>query len=272
MNPSVLIFDSGVGGLSVLQEIRQRLPGLELHYLMDNAFFPYGIKPDDVLIKRILDVCSLAVRELNPDLLVVACNTASTLALHHLRTALPIPVVGVVPAIKVAAGLTSSGHIGLLATPATVNRPYTDQLIDDFAGHCQVHRFGSANLVQWAEDFLQTGTITPALKNHLAPWIEENPAMQHVVLGCTHFPLLRAELEEYWPHISWIDSGSAIARRVESLLGGRGLEGFPGPLHCYWTGAEAGAAGAMRFLTALGKLAASRQLSAENPVQSMNSV
>lgn len=272
MNPSVLIFDSGVGGLSVLQEIRQRLPGAELHYLMDNAFFPYGIKPDDVLIQRIVNVCSQAVSELNPDMLVVACNTASTLALHHLRTVLPIPVVGTVPAIKVAAGQTSSGHIGLLATPATVNRPYTDQLIDDFAGHCQVHRFGSANLVQWAEDFLQTGTITPALKSHLAPWIDANPAMEHVVLGCTHFPLLRAELEEYWPHIRWIDSGSAIARRVESLLGGRGLEGFPGPLHCYWTGAEAGAAGALRFLSALGNLAASRQLRTENPVQSMNSV
>ena len=270
-NAPIGVFDSGVGGLSVLGEIRQQLPHESLLYVADSGFVPYGERTPEFIRERCAQICQFLLAQ-GAKALVVACNTASTLALHHLRTALPIPVVGVVPAIKVAAGLTSSGHIGLLATPATVNRPYTDQLIDDFAGHCQVHRFGSANLVQWAEDFLQTGTITPALKNHLAPWIEENPAMQHVVLGCTHFPLLRAELEEYWPHISWIDSGSAIARRVESLLGGRGLEGFPGPLHCYWTGAEAGAAGAKRFLTALGNLAASRQLSTENPVQSMNSV
>lgn len=272
MNPSILIFDSGVGGLSILKEIRQRVPGADLHYLMDNAFFPYGVKPDDLLIERILSVCLKAASVLNPDLLVVACNTASTLALHQLRTHLSIPVVGVVPAIKVAASQTSSGHIGLLATAATVNRSYTDKLVEDFASHCEVHRFGSSELVQWAEDYLQNGLLPEALYDHLQGWIAANPAMSHIVLGCTHFPLLRNEFERLWPQIGWIDSGSAIARRVESLLSGRGLEGLPAPLSCYWTGEEDTAQGAVNFLRQFGQLQTCAPLRPEKPVQETGSV
>lgn len=272
MNPSILIFDSGVGGLSILKEIRQRVPGADLHYLMDNAFFPYGVKPDDLLIERILRVCVNATDVLNPDLLVVACNTASTLALHQLRTHLRIPVVGVVPAIKVAAEQTSTGHIGLLATAATVNRSYTDQLVGDFASHCDVHRFGSSELVQWAEDYLRIGQLPESLYDHLQGWVGTHPEMSHIVLGCTHFPLLRNEFERLWPGISWIDSGSAIARRVESLLAGRGLEGLPAPLCCYWTGEESGALGAMNFLRQLGPLHTCAPLRPEKPVQATGSV
>ncbi|WP_430462097.1 glutamate racemase [Thalassolituus sp. LLYu03] len=272
MNPSILIFDSGVGGLSILQEIRQRLPGADLHYLMDNAFFPYGVKADDVLVQRIVDVCSAAVADVRPDLLVVACNTASTLALHALRNVLTVPVVGVVPAIKVAAGLTSSGHIGLLATPATVNRPYTDRLVEDFAAHCTVHRFGSAELVLWAETFLNTGTVDAKLTPHLQRWIDQQPQMLHVVLGCTHFPLLRDALEQRWPQIQWIDSGAAIARRVETLLAGRGLEARHGILNCRWTGADDGAQGALRFLQALGTVQQASVLSVGNPIQQPSAV
>ena len=148
MTANILIFDSGVGGLSILTEIRQRCAGLNLHYLMDNHAFPYGTKADNYLIRRILDVCQSAVAELQPDILVIACNTASTLALAELRKQLSIPVVGVVPAIKVAAELAPNGHIGLLATPATVHRTYTDQLIQDFAQGCEVQHMGSSALVQ----------------------------------------------------------------------------------------------------------------------------
>lgn len=221
MTTSLLIFDSGVGGLSIFQEVRAKLPNLSIHYLMDNAAFPYGNKADDFLIERILAVCTQAVAELQPSMLVIACNTASTLALKELRQALDIPVVGVVPAIKTAATLTTTGSIGLLATAATVNRSYTDQLIHDFAHDCTVSKFGSANLVEWAENWLlhKQPVCLEDLQLHLQQWLTQDPNLQYVVLGCTHFPLLRPYLEQLWPQIHWIDSGEAIARRVQQLLG-----------------------------------------------------
>ena len=235
MTPSVLVFDSGVGGLSVLQHIRQQMPGVPLHYLMDSAAFPYGTKDDELLIQRVVDVCMAGIRELQPAMLVIACNTASTLALPSLRRLLDIPVVGVVPAIKTAASLCEDGCIGLLATPATVHRPYTDDLIRDFAGHCQVSRFGSAELVEWAEDYLETAAQPAGLYDHLQPWFARQPAMSHVVLGCTHFPLLKPLLQQAWPAITWVDSGEAIARRVATLLPVNSHDCQTGPLSCFWT-------------------------------------
>ena len=214
----VLVFDSGVGGLSVLSAIQEQLPHLSLSYLMDTAAFPYGIREDEWLQSRILAVCKAAVDQYQPQLLVVGCNTASTLALATLREHIDIPIVGVVPAIKVAAGLSKSRHIGLLATPATVNGQYTQHLINDFAADCQVQRFGSPLLVQMAEDWITQGQSPDALYEHLTPWLQNAPDMSHIVLGCTHFPLLRPQLERLWPERCWIDSGNAIARRVASLL------------------------------------------------------
>ncbi|MCC1496615.1 glutamate racemase [Alcanivorax sp. 1008] len=232
----VLVFDSGVGGLSVAAEIRRRLPGLPLHYLMDSAGFPYGNKDDATLVERVLKVCAEAVAEHQPRLLVVACNTASTLALPALRAALDIPVVGVVPALKVAAAASDSGQIGLLATPATVNRPYTDNLIRDFAVGCQVRRFGSVELVQWAEDWLACGREPQSLAEHLDDWLMRPQPVSHVVLGCTHFPLLRPMLERLWPTICWVDSGEAIARRVAQLVGQQQVTEQAGKVMLSWTG------------------------------------
>lgn len=249
--PNLLVFDSGVGGLSVSTEIRQLLPSLELHYLMDNAAFPYGTKDDDFLKERVLKVCTQAVSKLNPDLLVVACNTASTLALDTLRQQLNIPVVGVVPAIKVAAQLSKQPVIGLLATDATVNRSYTNKLIQDFAADCEVHRFGSAKLVQWAESWLDEPPALNELFEHLNPWLSSKPALTHVVLGCTHFPLLKQHLSQLWPNITWVDSGAAIARRVEFLLGEQAKDTLA-PLHLHWTDNHAPAPSVIRFLQRLG--------------------
>lgn len=221
MTTSLLIFDSGVGGLSILQEVRAKLPYLNINYLMDNAAFPYGNKSDEFLIERVLDVCASAVAQIQPSMLVVACNTASTLALKELRQLLKIPVIGVVPAIKTAATLAGgTGTIGLLATAATVNRSYTNQLIQDFAGSTQVTKFGSPKLVEWAENWLhhQQPPNLNDLQQHLDAWLTQNPALKYVVLGCTHFPLLRPYLQQLWPHIHWVDSGEAIARRVQQLL------------------------------------------------------
>lgn len=254
MSQHVLIFDSGVGGLSILHEIRTQLPDLPLHYLMDNAAYPYGTKSDDFLRPRIVDVCLRAVEQIKPALLVIACNTASTLALPALREALDIPVVGVVPAIKVAAELTTSGHIGLLATPATVNRSYTDELIATYAAHCQVRKLGSTELVQWAENWILHQQQPTALFELLNEWLTTPTPLSHVVLGCTHFPLLKPWLSEFWPQIQWVDSGPAIARRVKNLLSITESGSQAAALNLYWTDAKQTPAGAARFLSQLGEL------------------
>lgn len=271
MNPSVLIFDSGVGGLSILSEIRQLLPGLSLHYLMDSAAFPYGLKADDVLMQRIPEVCVQAVRELQPQILVIACNTASTLALPLLRQQLDIPVVGVVPAIKTAAAQAGGGRIGLLATPATINRPYVDQLQQDFAAGCELSRFGSSKLVEWAENYLADGHCPDGLYGHLAPWLNATDGPTHVVLGCTHFPLLRAELSRLWPEVRWIDSGAAIARRVATLS--RNVPQDGGTLSCFWTGTQQPAPeAALKYLQNFGPVSRSGCLGADFLIQASESV
>lgn len=253
MEPKVLIFDSGVGGLSILREIHQLLPTLSLQYLMDSAEFPYGTKPDEELIQRVLDLCCAAVKQLNPSLLVIACNTASTLTLPHLRERLDIPVVGVVPAIKVAAKLSTTGQIGLLATPATVNRTYTKNLIQDFAPHCDVRRLGSSELVQWAENWIETEQVSNHLYDHLNHWLTQPTVLSHVVLGCTHFPLLKEALTELWPTIGWVDSGVAIAQRVANLLTEHNLHSATSSaaMSCYWTHKDQIPKGAIAFLQRL---------------------
>lgn len=214
----ILIFDSGVGGLSVVRALHDRLPGTPLAYVCDNAALPYGTKGDDWLVARIVAVCAAAVAASGARVLVVACNTASTLALEALRERLTIPVVGTVPAIKPAAALSTSGVIGLLATSATVCRPYTDRLIADFAAGRTVVRVAADELVAQAERVTAGEPLNPAaLDRALKPlWADDR--LDTVVLGCTHFPLLREHFHAPRP-ITWIDSGDAIARRVAQVLG-----------------------------------------------------
>lgn len=215
----ILIFDSGVGGLSVTAALRARLPAATLAYVCDNAMLPYGTKADAWLVSRIVETCISAVRASGAAALVVACNTASTLALRELRARLAIPVVGTVPAIKPAARLSTTRVIGLLATSATVNRAYTQALIEDFAADCRIVRVAADGLVGEAERQLAGLVLNDGvLEEALTPlWAE--PALDTVVLGCTHFPLLRQRLEASAPRaINWVDSGEAIARRVAEVL------------------------------------------------------
>lgn len=217
----VLIFDSGVGGLSVLNAIADALPGLPLVFACDNDFFPYGTKTETELVERVDAVLHRLIAVIRPRLLVIACNTASTVALPRLRSRFALPIVGVVPAIKPAAQLSRNKILGLLATPATVQRPYTDRLIQEFAADCTVIKVGSRELVQLAEDKLRGKAIdAEQLAPILAPFFAD-PAQNPdtIVLGCTHFPLLRDELAAASPvAVQWIDSGTAIARRVAELL------------------------------------------------------
>lgn len=215
----ILIFDSGVGGLGIHAAVAARLPQENYVYACDNAAFPYGPKPEAELVQRVHDVLDALIARYRPQLVVVACNTASTVALPRLRQHYALPIVGVVPAIKPAAAISKNRIIGLLATPGTVQRAYTDQLIRDFAADCTVVKIGSSELVQLAEKKLRGGAIdTTQLRALLQPFADADT----VVLGCTHFPLLKKALIDAAPHVeNWIDSGNAIAERVVSLLNER---------------------------------------------------
>jgi glutamate racemase len=218
----VLVFDSGVGGLSVLDAIAASGAALELDYVADNAWLPYGLKSDAELRARVPALLHSITQQWAPDLVVVACNTASTIALDAVRAALTVPVVGVVPPIKPAAALTRTGVIGILATPATVRRAYTSDLIAQFAPDKRVIRFGSSALVTAAEQKLRgepvdQAAITEAIEGLFA--VPGGADLDVVALACTHFPLLHKELAAAAPRACvWLDSGEAIARRVTSVL------------------------------------------------------
>lgn len=218
----ILIFDSGVGGLSIVEHIRHLLPDCQISYLADNALFPYGLLREQQLVERVTGLLLEAAEQLQPELIVVGCNSASTLVLPQLRAQLSIPIVGVVPAIKPAAETSATNVVGLLATPGTVDRDYTDELISDYANHCEVIRVGSAELVEAIEGKMRGIPIDDqACEAVIRPFRDHPlwPKLDTIVLACTHFPLAIEELSKSAPEIKhWVDSGAAIARRVESLL------------------------------------------------------
>ncbi|MEL7111713.1 MAG: glutamate racemase [Pseudomonadota bacterium] len=218
----VLVFDSGMGGLTVARELRALAPSVSVDYAADSGFFPYGDKSDDALRSRLPQVAKALCAQAQPDVFVIACNTASTLALDTVREVLDIPVVGTVPAIKPAAKLTRTGTIGLLATPGTVRRAYTAQLIADFAQDVSVLMYGSVELVQMAEQIAAGEAVSlEAFRAAQAPLFDTKGGdkIDTVVLACTHFPLIRGELAATVPHpVTFVDSGEAIARQTLRVL------------------------------------------------------
>ena len=243
MRAPILVFDSGVGGLSVLGPIRAMLPGLPVVYAADNAGFPYGIKTEAEIAARVPALLGRLVERYRPCLVVIACNTASTIALSHVRAALDLPVVGTVPAIKPAAEQSRTRVIGVLGTEATVRQPYVDRLSAEYAADCIVLRHGSAALVTMAEAKLAGDNVTPA---DVAPELEgllRQPGgdrMDMVVLACTHFPLLLQELAAASPRpLGFVDGGAGIARRVAFLLGEDAGKGLPQPGRAVFTRADA---------------------------------
>ncbi len=218
----VLVFDSGMGGLTIARELMALVPDISVDYAADSGFFPYGDKSDAALQARLPMVAKALVDTVRPDVFVIACNTASTLALEAVRDVLDIPVVGTVPAIKPAVAQSQTGVIGLLATPGTIGRAYTARLIADFAAHVQVIMYGSVELVHLAEIQAAGGAIPlEAFRAAQAPLFEADggAAIDTVVLACTHFPLVRGELAATVPHpVTFIDSGEAIARQTLRVL------------------------------------------------------
>jgi len=216
---SALIFDSGVGALSVFTEIIRLQPELQCILALDNARFPYGIIKEADLLERVVQLVGKLIEHYQPDLCVIACNTASTLVLDELRKRHSNPFVGVVPAIKPAAANSKTQTIGLLATPATVNRSYTNNLIQDFAPNAEILRLGSSEMVYMAERKLRGEPVDLVLLEEiLSPFIE-HPELDTLVLACTHFPLLHEEIRQLIPErVAILDCGAAIAQRVQSLL------------------------------------------------------
>ncbi|WP_230530772.1 glutamate racemase [Microvirga roseola] len=221
--PTILVFDSGLGGLTVFSEILKARPDARYVYAADDAGFPYGHLSEAVLAERAVAVMERLIGLYDPTLVVVACNTASTIVLPPLRARFSVPFVGTVPAIKPAAQTTRTGYVSVLATPGTVARDYTRDLIETYAAGCRVNLVGSRRLAGFAEAEL-AGSPAPdeELLAELGPcFVEDEGGRTDVVaLGCTHYPLLLPRLEALapWP-VTWIDPAPAIARRVTQLIG-----------------------------------------------------
>ncbi|BBF91870.1 glutamate racemase [Blastochloris tepida] len=254
-DPLILVFDSGLGGLTVLAEVTKARPDARIVYVADDAGFPYGPMAESALIARVAQVLGQAIRLHGPDVVVVACNTASTLVLPHLRAAHPaVRFVGTVPAIKPACEGSKSGRVSVLATPGTVRRDYTRDLIRRFAGSCQVTLVGSALLAGFAEAFLRGHPIDDeAIAAEIAPCFVDGPEgarTDTVVLACTHYPLLVEAFRDLapWP-VRWVDPAPAIARRVVQLIGPATAGVVAPPGRVAFTGGrmrEPGLAGALR--------------------------
>ncbi|GGB63949.1 glutamate racemase [Roseibium aquae] len=227
----VLIYDSGIGGLSVLREIRLLLPYEPILYLADDAAFPLGAWEEEPLTQRLLELFSRLLDTHRPKATVIACNTAFTLAGDALRQAHPgHDFVGTVPAIKPAAERTASGLVSVLATPGTVRRAYTRKLIESFASRCHVRLVGSDMLAEHAERELRNEPVSDAalMTEIKACFLDQGGRRTDiVVLACTHYPFLANRFRRIapWP-VDWLDPAGAIARQLVRVLGDR-ADGSP---------------------------------------------
>jgi glutamate racemase len=221
----VLLLDSGVGGLTVLDELRKVLPQVPVVYAADTAGLPYGTKSEAQIAARVAGLLGRLTERLQPRLVCIACNTASTIALEMVRQVLEVPIVGTVPAIKPAAALTRSGVIGLLGTEATIRQAYVDRLETAFAGGKRLLRHAAPGLVEAAEAKLRGDTVDPAAIAAAVAGLHAMPegeAIDTVVLACTHFPLLESELAQaFGPHVTFVHGAGGIARQVARLLEGQ---------------------------------------------------
>jgi glutamate racemase len=224
--PTILVFDSGLGGLTVLREIVAARPNAHYVYVADDAFFPYGHHSEEAIIARVVPLIGELIERHAPDLITIACNTASTLVMSHLRERYTLPFVGTVPAIKPACASSKTKRVSVLGTRGTVKREYTRKLIHDFAQGCEVTLVGSPELASLAEAALSGLAVSDTdIAAEIAPCFVEiaGARTDTVVLACTHYPLLMDRFVRLapWP-VAWIDPAPAIARRVVDLLGSPG--------------------------------------------------
>jgi glutamate racemase len=240
--PTIVIFDSGLGGLTVYQEIVSVRPDADYFYMADDAFFPYSRRGTAELTQRVVDVMTGVIEEHRPDLVVIACNTASTIVLPELRARFEVPFVGTVPAIKPACTTSVTRLVSVLGTNSTVEREYTRGLLRDFAQDCDVALIGSDKLATLAENALRGIDVSDKeVAAEIAPcFVKTNGERTDVVvLACTHFPLLLDRFRRLAPwEVDWIDPAEAIARRVVQLLGEADSESPSGKRRIYFTSGE----------------------------------
>lgn len=221
----ILLFDSGVGGLTVLAELRQLLPDAPVIYAADIAGLPYGAKTEPEVAARVCGLLGRMAERWQPRLICIACNTASTIALAMVRDVLEVPIVGTVPAIKPAAGMTRSGVIGILGTEATVRQVYVDRLEAEFAADKTLIRHGANGLVALAEAKMRGADVSADdVRAELGGLLAHQAAGQldTLALACTHFPLLAPELRAaLGPEVSFVDGAQGIARRIAALTAGQ---------------------------------------------------
>ena len=221
----ILLFDSGVGGLSVLSAVRAALPEAPIIYAADNGGLPYGPKSEAEVAARVCGLLGRMSERYKPRLICIACNTASTIALGMVRDVLAVPIVGTVPAIKPAAEMTRTGTIGLLGTAATIRQTYVDRLETEFASDKRLLRFAAPELVAAAEAKLRGQAVDPAVFARAAAGLRDQPGgaeIDTVVLACTHFPLVVDELSEvFGPDVKFVDGAAGIARRIAYLTQGQ---------------------------------------------------
>ncbi len=216
------VFDSGVGGISVLREMRRLLPRENLVYYADSGHCPYGGKTREQIQARAVAITEYLIAR-GAKLIVVACNTATIAAVEHLRATYPIPFVGMEPAVKPAAAQTRSGVVGVLATGAALAGDKFHKLVADHAGGVRVITQPCPGLVEKVEAGLLDGQETRELvQRYTAPLLQQGADV--MVLGCTHYPFLRPMIQDVvGPGVSLIDTGAAVARQAQRLLEREGL-------------------------------------------------
>jgi glutamate racemase len=247
---TILLFDSGLGGLTVYREIAAARPHADYIYVADDAAFPYGAMEEPALVARVVELMGELIATHQPDLIVIACNTASTIVLPDLRKKFSLPFIGTVPAIKPACANSRTRRVSVLGTEATVAREYTRALIRDYAENCEVTLVGSKRLAAYAEAELAGAPVgDPALYAEIAPCFRDDGARTDiVVLACTHYPLLIDRLRRLapWP-VAFLDPAPAIARRVGDLLGQAGGRERAGSTRAIFTSGRTPEAALVRF-------------------------
>ena len=247
-NNPIGIFDSGVGGLSVLLEIQKLLPKETSIFVADQAYVPYGGKTKEQLIDRVSKILAF-FKQKNVKAVVAACNTATVYTIEEMRKRFSLPIIGTVPVIKTIANITKTGKTAVFSTPATAKSPYLENLINKFANGVDVETIGGSGL----EELVEEGKIDPdqtyqILKKHLIPLVEHG--VDAIALGCTHYPFLRREIEEIvGPNVAVVDSGGAVARRLKYVLGHEKLLSSLKESDLYYTTGDEG-----RFKRVAGKL------------------
>jgi len=257
VNPDspILLFDSGVGGLTVYDALIERMPDAPVIYVADLAGLPYGTKTEAQIAARVAGLLGRLAERFRPRLVCIACNTASTIALGMVREVLEVPVVGTVPAIKPAAALTRTGTIGLVGTEATIRQAYVDDLEARFAGGKRLLRIAAPGLVAGAEAKLRGQPVDPALIADIRTRLSAMPGGEDIdtlVLACTHFPLLSDELAAaFGEGVQQVDGAVGIAERIVHLLEGQSFT-KAGPNRFIVTGPLSGAQGLEPALAARG--------------------